>query len=214
MRPDSFDYAGERQYYAHQVAGLRDWQWVAQDARHWIPNFPQVFAGKSVLDIGAGECLLTFAISEPGLARQVVALELILHRMQAARQVALPGLRLACGDCFHLPFPEGSFDIVVGNGVLHHLPDEEAALCEIRRVLAPGGLYFGREPNFQNPLVRRRVLGGHHSPNEHVVLASKIQSILVRQNLRAQIRYFWRRVRWLHHPWLSVSIAITASKIT
>lgn len=212
MQTDRFDYTGEREYYATPVTELRDWRWLAQDALHWIPDFPQVFVGKSVLDIGAGECLLTFAIAEAGFAKQVVGLELILHRMGAARQVNLPALGLVCGDCFRLPFYESSFDIVVGNGVLHHLPDEEAAVREVWRVLAPGGFYFGREPNFQNLAIKRRVLGGRHSPNEHVVLPAKIQNIFARQNMCAQIRYFWRRIRWLHHPWFSTSISITASK--
>jgi len=63
MPPErEFDYAGEREYYAHPVAGLRAWDWVVQDARHWIADFPQMFAGKRVLDIGAGECLLTLRL--------------------------------------------------------------------------------------------------------------------------------------------------------
>ena len=208
-----FDYSGEREYYARPVTGVRDWRWMAKDMAHWIPGFPAVFKDKSVLDIGAGECFLTFVIAESGQARNSVALELIPHRMQAARQVALPGLGLVCGDCFKLPFEDDSFDIVVGNGVLHHLPDKDPAIGEIARVLRPSGTYFGREPNFRNPLVKRKVLGGHHSPNEHAVSPAEIKASFARSGFNAQVSYFWRRLPWLHHPWLSVSIAIVATKL-
>jgi SAM-dependent methyltransferase len=56
------------------------------------------------------------------------------------------------GRAHQLPFPDGSFDIVVGSAVLHHIPDDhlEGALREITRVLDEHGRLIGREPN-QNP---------------------------------------------------------------
>ena len=204
-----FNYAGEREYYARPVTSLRDWRWLTRDMVHWVPGFPEVFHDKRVLDIGAGESLVTLVIAEIGRARLSVALELIEHRLWAARNVDMPGLTLVCGDCLNMPFRDNSFDIVVGNGILHHLPLAHS-VKEISRVLKPGGRYFGREPNFRNLLVRRKVLGGHHSPNEHVILPEEISSIFRSEGFEIQIRYFWRRIPWLQNPWLSVSIPINA----
>lgn len=51
------------------------------------------------------------------------------------------------GDAEALPFPDASFDLVLGHAFLHHLPDPAAALAEAHRVLVPGGtLVIAGEP--------------------------------------------------------------------
>ena len=43
------------------------------------------------------------------------------------------------GDALSLPFADGEFDRVVASEVLEHIPDDEAAISELVRVLRPGG---------------------------------------------------------------------------
>ena len=43
------------------------------------------------------------------------------------------------GDAHHLPFPDGSFDVVIISEVLEHIPDDRGAIAEMVRVLRPGG---------------------------------------------------------------------------
>jgi SAM-dependent methyltransferase len=45
-----------------------------------------------------------------------------------------------------LTLPSGSFDLVTTNEVLEHVPDLDAALREIARVLKPGGWHVGTHP--------------------------------------------------------------------
>lgn len=42
-------------------------------------------------------------------------------------------------DAQAIPFPDASFDAVIANHMLYHVPDREKAYAEIRRVLRPGG---------------------------------------------------------------------------
>ena len=79
-----------------------------------------------------------------------------------------------------LPFPDGSFDTVVSTLVLCTVPDQAAALDEVRHILRPGGrLLFiehvraaGSMARWQDRLepLWRRLFGGCH-PNRDTVAA-------------------------------------------
>jgi len=45
-------------------------------------------------------------------------------------------------DILDIPFPDGSFDQVISNHMLYHVPDLDRALSEVRRVLRPGGRFY------------------------------------------------------------------------
>lgn len=47
---------------------------------------------------------------------------------------------LSRADAENLPFPNASFDMALSVGVLHHTPDTAKGICEIHRILKPGGV--------------------------------------------------------------------------
>ena len=74
----------------------------------------------------------------------------MLETLEAnARRLGLEVETAAC-DAAELPFEDGSFDLVLGHAVLHHLPALERSFAEFARVLRPGGtLFFAGEPSRQ-----------------------------------------------------------------
>ncbi len=63
-------------------------------------------------------------------------------------------------DIQNLPFSNGSYDFVYASHVLEHVLDDRKALCEIRRVLKPGGIAI-----LSVPLVGERTIE-YSEPNQ------------------------------------------------
>lgn len=74
----------------------------------------------------------------------------------AERKEGMPVLQ-AGGE--HLPFPDGSFDMVVSVWVLEHLEAPENVFAELARVMKPRGHFIFLTPNAMNPLVFGNRLG-------------------------------------------------------
>jgi SAM-dependent methyltransferase len=103
------------------------------------------------LEIGAGTGYFTLNLLQAGIVREATCTDIspgmVATLSQNARRLGLE-VRAARADAESLPFAEGSFDLVVGHAVLHHLPDLERAFAEFHRVLQPGGwLLFAGEPS-------------------------------------------------------------------
>ena len=45
-------------------------------------------------------------------------------------------------DIQDIPYPDDSFDVVIANMMLYHVPDLRKGLTEVRRVLKPGGSFY------------------------------------------------------------------------
>jgi ubiquinone/menaquinone biosynthesis C-methylase UbiE len=65
--------------------------------------------------------------------------EFLDHAMRAAAERGLANLVPTQGDATALPYEDASVDAVILTAVLGEIPDSDAALREIRRVLRPGG---------------------------------------------------------------------------
>ena len=97
-----------------------------------------------LLEIGSGPGRLAVRLAQkaPGIMLTGVDLsDAMVER--AARRAAGAGLservRFEVGDVAALPLPDGEFDGVVSTLSLHHWPEPNHGLAEIRRVLKPGG---------------------------------------------------------------------------
>jgi len=108
--------------------GLGAWREAVQ--RHLRPS-----PGMTVVDIGAGTGAFATAFSD-WFDLAILAVEpSAAMRAQIPRR---PGIEVLGGHASALPLPDHSADGAWLSLVIHHIPDLEAAACEIRRVLRPG----------------------------------------------------------------------------
>jgi ubiquinone/menaquinone biosynthesis C-methylase UbiE len=99
--------------------------------------------GKRVLEIGPGAGGHSALFAKHGAVMTSLDITFARARATNAKFRLMGELAEGCqavqGDSENLPFPDGSFDIVYSNGVLHHTDDTEKAVSEVFRVLKPGG---------------------------------------------------------------------------
>ena len=92
--------------------------------------------------MGCGTGALTAQVLEQDPRRQVAGLDLSEGMLARARASLGDRAALVQGDSEHLPFPDGSFDVVYCCDSFHHYPDPAAVLAEVGRVLVPGGVFL------------------------------------------------------------------------
>ncbi len=108
------------------------------DRYHRDQFLPLVGApGRRTLDLGCGEGRLTRHLAS--LGHRMAGIDVSPTLVAAAREVT-PELELHVGNAAALPFADASFDRVVSFLCLHDVDDLEGAVCEIARVLEPGGV--------------------------------------------------------------------------
>jgi ubiquinone/menaquinone biosynthesis C-methylase UbiE len=111
---------------------------------------PLPYAERS-LEIGAGTGYFSLNLQLAGRVGAATCTDISPGMLAAletnAERLGLDVTTVAC-DAEQLPFEDGSFDLVLGHAILHHIPDLATAFAEFDRVLAPGGtLVFAGEPS-------------------------------------------------------------------
>ncbi|HVR42650.1 MAG TPA: class I SAM-dependent methyltransferase [Thermoanaerobaculia bacterium] len=139
----------------------------ANDAPALLINFAtaiqglEPFPGARVLDFGAGSGWTSRYLTQLGC--QVVVLDLSPTALRIARELfarqpvvgALPEPEFLEFDGRRISLPDASVDRILSFDAFHHVPDPDATLAELARVLRPGGIATFSEP------------GPEHSKTEH-----------------------------------------------
>lgn len=104
----------------------------------------RVVPGQVVLDLGCGPGDGAARLASTGA--HAIGLDYSQGMLETARKEPTLAGRLSRGDAGRLPFKDASFDKLVCTNSFHHYPDHFKALCEMRRVLKPGGLMVLVDP--------------------------------------------------------------------
>jgi SAM-dependent methyltransferase len=104
----------------------------------------EIAAGERVVDVGCGAGLDSLiAARKVGTEGAVIGVDMTPAMLEKARhgasQARLTNVEFRQGYGEALPAPDGWADVIISNGALNLMPDKAAALCEMARVLKPGG---------------------------------------------------------------------------
>jgi SAM-dependent methyltransferase len=113
--------------------------------------------GERVLDIGSGAGTDSLVAAQMvGPAGSVIGIDMTPQMLNKARAAAaemgMENVTFFEADAERLPFDDGSFDVVISNGVIDLVPDKHAVFSEIFRVLVPGGRIQVADVTIQRPV--------------------------------------------------------------
>lgn len=111
---------------------------------------------RRVLDLAGGSGRVADTLGSAGY--DPVVADFSRPMLQRARE---RGVEAVQGDAGTLPFPDERFDAAVVVDAYHHLPEQEAALAEAARVVAPGGVVVIRDFD-PSTLPGRGIEAGEH----------------------------------------------------
>jgi SAM-dependent methyltransferase len=104
-----------------------------------VDTFEEWINGKRVLDAGCGMGWYTEFLSERNHDGEVIGVDIASRAIKKGR--ALGNGTLVIGDISSLPFPDGTFDYIACEEVIHHTPDPKSTLAHLVSKLKPGGTY-------------------------------------------------------------------------
>jgi ubiquinone/menaquinone biosynthesis C-methylase UbiE len=152
--------------------------------------------GGEVLDVGTGPARVPIGLCRADRHLRILGVDLAGPMIDLARRnVAVAELtdriRFARGDAKNLPFPDGRFEAVVSNTIVHHIPDPAPALAEMARLAAPGGTLMVRDllrPADESELDALVALhAGSEPPSARAMFRDSLLASLTLDEVRAMI---------------------------
>lgn len=146
---------------------------IKHGATRFTERVTAVARGADVLEYGCGSAIQGLELAK--VAKSLTGIDIsgvaIANAEAAARSLGIGNASYRVMDAENLEFPDESFDLVFGRGIIHHL-DLDRCFATIARVLRPGGRAIFWEPLGHNPILNgyRRRTPNARTPDEHPLL--------------------------------------------
>lgn len=117
-----------------------------QGFSRWLMEQYEFKRGADVLELGCGTGALWTGEREliEGTLGSLTLSDFSEGMLDEARRALadMPKTNLRVIDAMSIPFPDASFDVVIANMMLYHVPDKRRAIAETARVLRRGGAFY------------------------------------------------------------------------
>ncbi len=175
--------------------------------------------GTKVIDVGAGAGRHSFEAYRRGAdviafdmdAAGLADVDTLLQAMvEAGEAPASAKAQVVVGDALALPYPDEEFDCVIASEILEHVPEDDAAIAELIRVLKPGGKLAVTVPRWLPEKICWLLSDEYHA-NEgghiRIYKADQLQAKLVRGGLTFTHSH---HAHALHSPfwWLKCAVGV------
>ena len=137
--------------YSDEIRQLLDRRSAATHAAHLLPHLKP---GLKLLDFGCGPGTISVGPADRIAPGEFHGIDMEESQIELARAAASAGghenMVFHVGSASELPFEDNSFDVAHCHAVLMHIPETQAVLTEVKRVLKPGGIIAAREANISS----------------------------------------------------------------
>lgn len=149
-----------------------------------------------VFDAGTGTALIPIELVKRNRRFFVTASDLAAHMLEVARaNVTAAGfnetIELVLGDCKALSIAAGTYDAVMSNSIVHHIPQPKSVLDQLWRVAKPGGLFFIRDLARPDDLPTLECLvqtyAGDANPHQQQMFRDSLHAALTVTEVRALV---------------------------
>ncbi len=119
----------------------RLWAGYVRETLDLLASVARIRPGERVLDVGCGTGTFARRLVSADVQVAITGVDMSAGMLAEARRKAAgaPNVRFVQASAEALPFPDAAFDVVVSSSALHYVPDPAQAVCEMARVLRPGG---------------------------------------------------------------------------
>ena len=144
---------------------------------NWILSNCEIPEGAKVLELGCGTAAMWAGRDDLIAGCGLLMLTDLSEGMLSAARAAIgerKNVAYAPADIQDIPFEDGSFDAVIANSMLYHVPDVKKGIREVRRVLRDRGVFYCAtygERNFTDVLAQWFELDGEvFTPNRNFTM--------------------------------------------